>query len=344
MELAFSLKKNRGDFAANETPMLQVQNLKIWFPAGSRTLFHFWGKKEYIRAVDGITFNVNKGDVFSLVGESGAGKTTTGLAIVGVYKPTEGRIFFRGIDINNADERLIKQIRRKIQMIFQDPFESLPPHMRVLDIVGEGVDVHRLAKSPSEKFEMVKDVLEDLGLTPAEKFLDKYPHQLSGGQRQRVAIASTIILRPDLIIADEPVSMIDASLKWGIIELLMRLKRKFKLTYIFILHDLALTRYISNYTAVMYLGQIVELGPSIEIVEKPMHPYTQALISVVPSLKSEKKKPKIILRGEIPNPINMPRGCRFHPRCPKAFYQCEREQPQLVEQSPNHFVRCFLFV
>lgn len=342
MELAFSLKKDEMDSGIKTAPLLQVQDLKVWFPVSTGFSFGFRRKREYVRAVDGVSFNVNEGDVFSIVGESGAGKTTLGLAIVGLYKPTEGRILFRGIDINNADKKQMKYLRRKIQMIFQDPFESLPPHMRIFDIVGEGIDVHKLAGSPREKTEIIKQALEAVGLTPAEKFFDKYPYQLSGGQRQRVSIASTIVLQPDIIIADEPVSMIDASLRWGIIELLMELKHKLKLTYIFILHDLALTRYISNYTAVMYLGQIVELGPSIEVIEKPMNPYTQALISVVPSLRKEKKS-KIILKGEIPNPVNVPSGCRFHPRCPLVFEKCYQEEPQLVEVNPNHFVRCLLY-
>jgi len=322
-------------------PLLQVQDLTVWFPAGRTGIFSLIrGEKKYVRAVDGVTFNVNKGEVFSLIGESGAGKTTIGLAIAGVYKPTRGKILFKGIDINSS-RKIVKNLRRKIQMIFQDPFESLPPHMTIFDIVGEGIDIHKLAGSFEEKIRMVKDALENVGLSPPEEFFNKYPHQLSGGQRQRVAIASTLVLHPDLIIADEPVSMIDASLRWSIIELMMNLRRRYGLTYIFILHDLALAKYISTHLAILYLGQIVELGTSNDVIKKPMHPYTRALMSVVPSLrKTKNEREKIILRGEIPNPVDLPTGCRFHPRCPYASSSCERENPELIEVEQNHYVRC----
>jgi len=326
-----------------EIPLLRVENLKVWFP--TRTgFFTMFREKKYVRAVDGVTFSVNKGDVLSLVGESGAGKTTTGLAIAGVYKPTEGRILFKGVDINNTDKKKAKELRRKIQLIFQDPFESLPPHMTIFDIVGEGIDIHKLADSPQEKIEIVTEALKSVGLIPPEDFFNRYPHELSGGQRQRVAIASTLVLHPELVIADEPVSMIDVSLRWGIIKLMMNLKHRYGLTYIFILHNLALARCISTHIAVMYLGQIVELGPANDVVERPLHPYTQALISVVPSLrKVGRKGKKIILKGEIPNPIDIPPGCRFHPRCPCAFDKCSKEEPQLIEVEPKHYVKCLLY-
>jgi peptide/nickel transport system ATP-binding protein len=213
--------------------------------------------------------------------------------------------------------------------------------MTIFDIIGEGIDIHKLAGSSNEKIRMVKEALEDVGLIPPEEFFNKYPHQLSGGQRQRVAIASTLVLHPDLIIADEPVSMLDASLRWGITELMMNLRRRYGLTYIFILHDLALAKYISTHLAILYLGQIVELGTSYDVIKKPMHPYIRALMSVVPSLRKIKSEgEKIILKGEIPNPIDLPTGCRFHPRCPYASPICERERPELMEVEQNHYVRC----
>jgi len=327
--------------ADEKTPLLKVENLSVWFPVGKS--FSLFRRKEYVHAVDGVTLNVNTGDVLSIVGESGAGKTTLGLTIVGVYKPTKGRILFKGIDINKVDKKTAKILRRKIQMIFQDPFEALPPHMTVFDIVGEGIDIHKLAESPSEKIEMVSKALEQVGITPPEDFLGRYPHQLSGGQRQRVAIASTLVLQPELLVADEPVSMLDASLRGSILNLMMELKDRLGLTYIFILHNLALARCISTRIAVMYLGQIVELGNVNDVISKPLHPYTRALISVVPSLKGEKGRKKIILKGEIPNPVNLPPGCRFHPRCPKAFDKCSREEPQLIKVEKNHYVKCLLY-
>ncbi len=329
-----------------EHPILQVENLKVWFPVRRKGVYYLFKKKEkeYVRAVDGVTFHINEGETFSIVGESGAGKTTLGLAIVGVYKPFQGKILFRGLDINNVDKKTAKSFRRKIQMIFQDPFESLPPHMTVFDIIGEGIDIHNLAHSPEEKMEMVTEALRNTGLIPPRDFFDKYPHQLSGGQRQRVSIAATLVLRPELIVADEPVSMIDASLRWEIIQLMMNLKNKYKLTYIFILHNLALARCISDRIAVMYLGEIVELGTANDVINKSKHPYTKALISVIPSLDEKiSTRKKIILKGEIPNPINIPAGCRFHPRCPLASSICSKKRPELVEVKKGHYVRCLRY-
>jgi len=321
-------------------PLLRVENLKVWFPVGRSSLLSMFRKeRKYVRAVDGVSFDIDKGGSFSLVGESGAGKTTTGLSIVDVYKPTEGRILFNGIDVHNADRKTAKELRRKIQMIFQDPFESLPPHMTVFDILGEGIDLYRLAGSAAEKFDIVAKALEQVGIVPPEQYVDKYPHQLSGGQRQRIAIASVLILHPELVVADEPVSMIDVSLRWDIIKLFMDLRAQFGLAYIFVLHDLALAKCISTHIAILYLGQIVELGEMDDVIRSPMHPYAQALISVAPS---QRRREKILLRGEIPNPIDMPSGCRFHPRCPVASDRCSKLEPQLVETESKHFVRCLL--
>lgn len=319
-------------------PLLRVENLKVWFPVGRSGLLSMFRKeKKYVRAVDGVSFDMEKGEIFSLVGESGAGKTTTGLAIVDVYKPTEGRILFNGLNVHNASKKTAKELRRKIQMIFQDPFEALPPHMTVFDILGEGIDLYKLAGSAGEKFEIVAKALEQVGIVPPEQYIAKYPHQLSGGQKQRIAIASVLILHPELVVADEPVSMIDVSLRWDIIKLFMDLRARFGLTYIFVLHDLALAKCISTRIAILYLGQIVELGETEDVIRRPIHPYAHALVSVAPS---QRKREKILLQGEIPNPIDMPSGCRFHPRCPRASNGCSRSEPQLVEIESNHFVRC----
>jgi peptide/nickel transport system ATP-binding protein len=322
--------------------ILEVRNLKVWFPVRGLTSI-FARSKKYLRAVDGVSFNLHKGEVLSVVGESGAGKTTLGLTIVGVYKPTEGEVFFKGINIHNTNKKTSLLLKRKIQMIFQDPFESLPPHMTVFDIIKEGIDVHKLADSTSEKIKLISTALENVGLTPPEDFFKKYPHQLSGGQRQRVSIASILALKPELIIADEPISMIDASLRGSILSLMMKLKRDFDLTYVFILHDLAIARCISTHIAVMYLGQVVEAGKTNEIIKEPLHPYTKALLSAAPSLRKISRRKKISLKGEIPSPIDLPSGCRFSTRCPFAFNNCRKNEPVLIETKQEHYVRCLMY-
>lgn len=324
-----------------EQPLLIVENLKVWFPVRSGlTSFLLRKPKKFVRAVDGVTFHLMRGETLGIIGESGAGKSTLGLTIAGVYKPTFGKVLFEGFNVHTADKKTAMYLKRRIQMIFQDPFESLPPHMTVYEIIKEGIDVHKLAESTNAKKKMIMDVLEAVGL-PADRYMYKYPHQLSGGERQRVSIASAIILKPKLIIADEPVTMLDASLRGSLLELMINLSRLYEISYIFIMHDLALTRCIATRIGVMYLGQLFELGKTEELINRPMHPYTRALLSVAPLKKGYKER--IVLKGEIPSPLNTPKGCRFHPRCPNAFDDCSKIEPELYEVKPDHYVRCLMY-
>lgn len=322
----------------SEASLIEVHDLEVLFPLKGIGLF---SAKRYVHAVDDIDFQLRKGEIFCLVGESGSGKTTTALAICGLVKQTSGSIIFQGKDIASFNRQEAKESKLKIQMIFQDPFESLPPHMTVLDIVTEPLTVNRVEQDPIKRFERATKILEEVGLTPPENFVNKFPHQLSGGQRQRVAVASVLVLNPELIVADEPVSMLDMSIRGGILKLMLDLKEKFGLTIVFITHDLSLVRLIGSRIAVMYLGKIVEIGSAKEIIDNPVHPYTKALASVVPRLSSARQN-KIILRGETPNAVDVPLGCRFHPRCPFLFDAriCSTKEPSLIKVDTGHFVYC----
>jgi peptide/nickel transport system ATP-binding protein len=323
--------------------LLKVQNLRVWFSVRRAfSISNFFSKKqEYLRAVDGISFSVARKDSLCLAGESGCGKTTTARAIIRTIPASDGSVHFKGIDILQLKKRKFKPFRRKMQMIFQDPYASLNPRMAVGDIVAEPLEVNNLVETEAERTEMVMDSLESVGLTPHE-FIDRYPHELSGGERQRVALAAALILKPDLVVADEPVSMLDASLKAGILKLFMNLQKEFSLSYLFITHELSVARYISERIAVMYLGKIVELGPTESVISNSLHPYTRALISVVPIPDPCVKRERILLKGEIPSPVNLPPGCRFHPRCPFVESICRKEEPEIAEIGKRHFVACHL--
>jgi len=317
--------------------LLEVQDLNVWFTARTGFLSR---NKTYVHAVDGVSFQVAPGEIFCLVGESGCGKTTIANTLVRLVKPTSGKVFFENIDVLSLGKEDMRKLRQNIQMIFQDPYESLNPHMTIYDIVAEPLEVNRLVDRPDEKDARVAQALEAVGLTPAQSFFDSYPHQLSGGQRQRVAIAAALALKPALIVADEPVSMLDISVRAGILKLMLALRREFNLTYLFITHDLALARHLVDRIAVMYLGRIVEMGDTKSVIETPLHPYTKALISVVPVPNPKAKRKKMLLAGEIPSPIDIPSGCRFHTRCPIALEICSKEQPGLQEVRPGHCVAC----
>jgi len=317
--------------------LLDVQDLKVWFPARTGLLSR---NKTYVHAVDGVSFQVAPREIFCLVGESGCGKTTIANTLVRLVKPTSGKVVFNNIDLLSLRKEDMRKLRQNIQMIFQDPYESLNPHMTIFDIVAEPLDVNHLVDRPDEKDTRVAQALEAVGLTPAQSFFDSYPHQLSGGQRQRVAIAAALALKPALIVADEPVSMLDISVRAGILKLMLALRSEFKLTYLFITHDLALARHLVDRIAVMYLGRIVEMGDTKSVIETPLHPYTRSLISVVPVPNPKAKKKKILLAGEIPSPIQIPSGCRFHTRCPIAREICSKEQPELQEVRASHYVAC----
>ncbi len=321
-------------------PILKVENLKKYFPVRRGFISMLLGRERlFVKAVDGISFQVKEGEIFCLAGESGCGKTTTARLILRLIPPTSGKIYYKGIDIVSLSKRELRKVRQEMQMIFQDPYQSLDPRSRVFDIINEPLEINRRELSFKEKQNLVFKALEDVRLPP-EEYANKYPHELSGGERQRVAIARALVLNPKLIVADEPVSMLDASIRVGILNLLLELRRKYNLTLLYITHDLAQVRYIGDDLAIMYLGKIVELGKVDEVMENPMHPYTQALLSNVPIPDPTIKRRKIMIKGEIPNPINLPPGCRFHPRCLYAQSICKEKEPKLVKVNENHYVAC----
>ena len=297
-------------------PLLQVDDLVVHYPAG---------RKRVVHAVDGVSLTVAPGEFVALVGESGCGKTTTAQAIMRMAKVTAGTITYRGRDITTFSQRQMRPIRHEMQLIFQDPYESLDPRFRVRDTVIEPLQIHGVTDNREER---VRAALERAGLTPAELYIDRYPHELSGGQRQRVSIAASLVLEPTLLLADEPVSMLDVSVRAGILGLLDEL-RKSGLGILMITHDLSTAAHYADRICVMYLGRVVEEGPAHEVIRNPQHPYTKALVSVVPQPDPDRATKPQILQGETPNPVNVPSGCRFHPRCPVAEVRCQTEDPQL---------------
>jgi len=322
--------------------ILEVKDLRKYFPVQRSFLERLLARRlDYVKAVDGISFRVRRGSVFTLAGETGCGKTTTGRLVARLIEPTSGKIVFEGKEITHLKGKELKPIRRKIQMIFQDPYASLNPRMRIGDAIGHPLEIHGIATG-KEKEELTKEMLKRVGLTPVEKFYKAYPHQLSGGERQRAVIARAMILKPDFVIADEPVSMIDVSLRARILELMMELKEELGVTYLFITHDLAVAKYVSDVIAIMYLGKLVEIAPTGELFSNPAHPYTRALLSAIPVPNPRAKRERIALRGEVPSPINPPPGCRFHPRCPFATDRCKTEEPEMTELERGHYVACHL--
>jgi peptide/nickel transport system ATP-binding protein len=324
----------------SQNEILRVEHLKKYYPVEKSFLEKTLTRcKHFVKAVDDISFTIQRGEIFTLAGESGCGKTTTGKLVVRLIPPTSGKIFFDNVEITTLRHEALRMLKRKMQIIFQDPYASFNPRMRIGDAVGHPLEIHGLAKG-EEKQKRVRELFNRVGLTPAEKFVDLYPHQMSGGQRQRAAMARSLILQPEFIVADEPVSMIDVSLRTAMVDLMLNLRRDFGLTYLFITHDLAIAKYISDRIGIMYLGKIVELGDKHDIFENPLHPYTHALLAAIPVPVPERKRKASELVGDVPSAINIPSGCRFHTRCRYAEEGCKREEPELVEVSPGHYVAC----
>lgn len=319
-------------------PLLEVKNLCKYFVA-EKKLFK---DPSYVKAVDNVSFSINKGETLGLVGESGCGKTTTGRTVLKLYEPTSGNIIFDGVDITKLNNKEMMPYRKKMQMIFQDPYASLDPRMSVGDIIGEAIDIHKLM-GPKERDERVRYLLSRVGLS--SQHAERYPHEFSGGQRQRIGIARAIAVEPEFIVCDEPISALDVSIQAQVVNMLEELQHDLGLTYLFIAHDLSMVKHISTHIGVMYLGQMVEKAESNEVYSNPLHPYSKALLSAIPipDPKEAKEKKRIVLTGDIPSPIDPPAGCRFKGRCSCAMPICGEVNPELKEVAPGHFVACHLY-
>ena len=321
--------------------MLEVTNLKKYFPVEKSFLDKLLtSQKSFVHAVDDISFSMDRGDILGLVGESGSGKSTTGRLCLKLIEPTSGKIVFDGVETSKLRGEELRRFRRNMQMIFQDPTASLSPRIKVGEAIRHALSFQGIG-TPSEQIERTRAMLERVGLKPWSSFYDRYPHQLSGGQKQRVVIARALVLNPKFVVADEPIAMVDVSVRAQILQLMLELKKEFDLTYLFITHDLAMANYVCRSIGIMYLGKIVETGPKEEVFERPLHPYTLALLSSIPVPDPKVKLERIIPQGEIPSPINPPKGCRFHPRCPYAQPICSEREPLLEEIRPNHLAACF---
>lgn len=315
--------------------LLEIKDLKKYFPLKGGVFRKMIG---YTRAVDGANLQIKKGETYGCVGESGCGKTTLGKTILLLLEPTSGEIYFEGKDITKLRKQEIKAFRKDAQIVYQDPFGSLNPRMSTLNIIGRPMRIHGLTSSRQETIKKVQELLKVVGLKP--EHAGRYPHQFSGGQRQRIAIARALAVDPKFVVLDEPTSALDLSVQAQVLNLLMDLRDKFGLTYLFISHDLSVIKYMSNRISVMYAGKIVEVATTKQIFDLPLHPYTQGLFSAIPVPDPTLKRKRIILKGEIPNPSNPPSGCRFHPRCPKAKAKCSSEEPKLRDIGNGHHVRC----
>ena len=327
--------------ATNGSSLLKIDNLKMHFPIMRGVVFQ--RQVGAIKAVDGLNFSMFKGETLGLVGESGCGKSTTGRAILQLYRPTDGNVVFEGKDLTKTSGEELRKMRRRMQMIFQDPYASLNPRMTVGSIISEPLEVHGIGSNRKERQERVQDLLKRVNLNPY--FVNRYPHEFSGGQRQRIGIARALAVNPAFIVCDEPISALDVSIQAQIINLLEDLQEELGLTYLFIAHDLSVVRHISDRIAVMYLGKIVELADRDALYANPMHPYTQALLSAVPIPDPviESKRQRIILEGDVPSPANPPKGCHFNTRCPRVMDVCRQQEPPFKDYGDGHYAACFLY-
>ncbi len=320
--------------------LVEIEHLQQYFPAGG-----YGKKKKYIQAVDDVSFTIDRGETLGLVGESGCGKTTTGRTLLRLYEPTGGRFVYDGDVIFDVEKKVFADMlpyRKRMQIVFQDPYASLDPRMTVGDIVGEAIDVHKMAASKEERYEIIIEMLRRVGLN--SEHANRYPHEFSGGQRQRVGIARALAVRPEFIVCDEPISALDVSIQAQVINMFEDLQEEMGLTYLFIAHDLSAVKHISNRIGVMYLGRMVELADSYELITRPLHPYTKSLISAIPIAdpKVAQSSKRIVLEGDVPSPLNPPSGCRFRTRCPYADERCAAEAPQWQEVEKGHFAACHL--
>jgi len=324
--------------------LVKAENLKKWFPVSGGFLGSLVSRKQlYVRAVDGVSFDIKKGEIFGLAGESGSGKTTTGRMLLRLIEPTSGKILLNKEDITRISEGKMKPIRKRMQIVFQDPYESLNPRMTIFDILAEPLQIQGISNEKELKTR-VRKALEDVQLVPPEEYTDRYPHELSGGQRQRVATARALVLSPEFIVADEPVSMLDVSIRAEVLNLMVDLMNKYQVAFLYITHDLALARHICDRVAIMYLGKIMEMGDVDNVILEPLHPYTQALIAAVPLPDPTSRRIEVVIKGEIPSPINPPSGCRFHTRCPKYIGDiCRTKEPALVDLGKGQMVACHLY-
>lgn len=321
----------------SSTPLIQIKDLTKAFPIKGGI---FGREVASVKAVQGVNLEIRRGETLGLVGESGCGKSTLGRCIIRLIEPTSGQVFLQGKDITSTKGEELRALRRKMQIIFQDPYASLNPRMTVGSIIAEPLDIHKLFDSKKDREDRVKQLLETVGLRP--EHINRYPHEFSGGQRQRIGIARALAVDPEFIVCDEPVSALDVSIQAQVINLLMDLQQKLGLTYLFIAHDLKVVEHISNRVAVMYLGKVVELAESEELYKNPTHPYTRALLSAIPAPNPKRKEGRIILTGDVPSPIRPPSGCHFHPRCPIGVDRCKVDVPQLRRTRPEHATSCLL--
>jgi peptide/nickel transport system ATP-binding protein len=325
--------------------LLKIEKLRKYFPVNLGFFRSIASRAQiFVKAVDNVSFDVKRKEIFGLAGESGSGKTTTGRVVLRLVEPTSGKAIFNGKNVFETRQTDIKTLRRQMQMIFQDPYESLNPRFTVYDIISEPLKIHGIYSSEKQIEDKVLERLEEVKITPAEQFLFRYPHELSGGQRQRVALARSLVLDPQFVVADEPVSMLDVSIRAEVLNLMFDLIQKHNVSFLYITHDLALARHICDRVAIMYLGKIMEMSQAEKIVYDPLHPYTKALITAVPIPDPNAKRSEAVIKGEIPSPINPPSGCRFHTRCPSYIGDiCRTKEPELLDVGGEHYVACHLY-